>query len=106
MSNASADGTEVEGTINPHPKKYRPRKKTVPSLKSMVRLRTSLVEGIRLALANVLLELSNVPNLQILSKLNLTGLKPITPTAMVIPAQYMKFEKYVTGYNESKSPQR
>ena len=53
-----------------------------------------------MALANILSELSDVPDLQILPNPNLTGLVSITSAAM-IPAQYRKFNKYVTCYNKS-----
>ena len=57
------------------------------------------VEGIRLALSTILSELSNIPNLQIMPDSNLTGLKSITYTIMIL-VQYRKFNKYVTCYNE------
>ena len=57
------------------------------------------MEGIRLALATILSELSNIPNLQIMPDSNLTGLKSITYTIMIL-VQYRKFNKYVTCYNE------
>ena len=68
----------------------------------MVRPGTSPVEGIRLALSNVLSELDDVPNIQTLSNLNLTGLKSII-SAVMIPTQYRKFNKYMTCYNKSSN---
>ena len=104
MQAPTGQGQKKQSTLTSKNKKRK--KKTVPFLKSMVRQGTPpLMEGIEMALASILLELRDVPNLQILSNTKTTGLKPITSTAM-IPSKWEKFNRYVMCYNEVNNTTR